>query len=689
MPTSLFQSWNTENKIVIGTDRFTNLGGGGSSDSEFANREVSVSVNPCDPEGRIYNWAKRQKNAMSQYRSNFDKDWEAFYSMVEGNQWVSMGATGAVPRYNRMPGWRARISINYICPTMDEIQSTIFDQDPRLIVSNSDPWGMQEQTASAMQMAIDDVCYKQKMASKFRAANWNALTYGNGYIKVWLDPNGDEKTGTIMLDVVPTQNLFIDKYATSFDDATAVLELSYVPLSQLQQEFPNLAHLMRPESAYGSFGEQLTEDGTLNTTMNRQLQIITPADDNPYYADKTIFTNPPAKKAEAKNEPVVERAELWIKDNTIEEYEEKYVHSWDSMGRPVEKIRIKKRKKYPKGRLIVFGGGIICQDIPNKYPVFPPYVLIQDWITPGIFYAEGEPAKLAESQRSYNKMRGQLMDTTASTANPVTFYEKDSGFQPSMLGNAPGQMIPLNPGGIMKVRRQDPPQMPPYFMQALEMPKGDIAFQSGTGGGRPTGRSGSAVAGQEAAVTKRTRLKSKQVLDALIDLGKILVSFIQEYYSSSRMVKIIGSNGNSAITLFHRGMLKGQWDLKIEAGTVSDQARATRRQEALQLKAMNIIDDRNLLEVLEWPGREEVMRRKGLPPPPNQIPGYEQNGEWYPAAPDMNFGNGGRGNPSGYALNLRATTPAPTGPPGMPPPGFTPPHPPKGGGHKPPHPPHP
>lgn len=652
---------------ITAKDKFAQLVGGGATESDWGS--MAFGKNPLDPTGQIYSWAYGQFESMKQYRGKFDEPWESYFNMVKGNQWVATGAPGVAPRANRMPGWRARPNINYILPIMDDIIATIFDNDPRLVISPTDPWQMQAQYVEAMQAVLDSTCYRQKFAAKARQAVWNALTYGNGYLKFWFDPSANEGEGDIQISVVPTQSLFVDKFATCMADATKICEVSYIPLSELKRMYPDKAALMTPDSAYGSFAEQLTEDGTLNSNVTNQLQIFTPSDDNPRYADKTVFSNPPYQKTAGRSEPVCEVREMWVRDYDEEEYDQQYIHAYDQFGRPIHHVRRMKRLKYKYGRIVTTGAGIILQDKKNCYRCFPIYAMVQDWITPGVFWADGEPSVLADPQRQYNKHRGQLMDTAASAATPITLYEKDSGFVPGMLSNSPGQMIGLNPGGINKFHRVPAPEMPGYFMQAMELPKQDMMFQSGVQGGKPTGRSGQAVQEQVSAGTKRMRMKSKQVNDFLVDCGTILITLIQDFTTPSKVIRVMGSGANAAFAMFDRQHVRGQWDLKIEASSEASNTKAAHRQEAMQLRTLGVIDDQNLLETMEWPGRHELMRRKtGVMGPPHQVPQYPG----YPGLPFAGYTNRNRGisGRDGYSLAARAEPAQP--PPQPQPAGFQP-----------------
>jgi hypothetical protein len=662
---AILQAFNTANKAVGSSPRFPGIYGGGSTVSTLQDPSIQdPKVNKDDPSGRIFRFCDRMQENMKQYRGNFDQNWDTYYNMLMGNQWIQPGSSATALRAPRIQSWRARMNINYTYAIMDDIAAVVFDQDPRLSLSATSP--EQLQYVDSLQAAVDDVMYRQKVATKCRQAFFNALTYGNGYLKVSWDPSENQGEGQIKIDLVPTQNIFVDKVCTNFQDCEAVLEMSIRPLSQIQRQFPDKAHLLRPDVSQSSFGEKLSDDSLSNNTLNQSLQIYSPAEDQPRIADKTIFTNPPYKRSQGKTDELIEVGELWVKDYSIEEIEERFVTAFDAWRRPIYGLRKKKRRKYPYGRLITFGGGLVLQDRKNPYRMFPPYILFQDIVNTGVFYARGEPELLYDVQREFNKRRSQIMDNAAFVGNSVWIVETDSGVKPSMINNTPGQIIMTKPGKAGAVHRQNPPEMPGWIMRAAELPVGDMMFIAGIAQGGPRGaRSGTAMQEAVSAITRRTRMKTKQVEDALIDLGQALITMIQDFYTTSKMIRITGSLGSAAFVPFDRFHVRGQWDIKIEATNSAANSKVARRQEALQLFGMGVIDDRALLEAMEWPGREEVLRRKGRPPAPHQ-------NLRYPGWPGMPS-NGGRGDTSGYALSVRAEpTPPPAPPEGGGPPGFLP-----------------
>ena len=58
------------------------------------------------------------------------------------------------------------------------------------------------------------------------------------------------------------------------------------------------------------------------------------------------------------------------------------------------------------------------------------------------------------------------------------------------------------------------------------------------------------------------------------------------------------------------GPTKGLMDVKVQSGTALPWAKTTRTNIAFRLFDMQVIDAKELLDVLEWPNAEEVLNRK-------------------------------------------------------------------------------
>ena len=679
-----FSGLTSEMYAVRSSPAYGDVFGGGSTNTHLVDPRTADSV----ASSKVYKFAQDLKESLKGYRSNYDTNWPYYYNVLKGRQWVQPG--GGSVRSPRMQSWKTRLNINHLHSVEDTILSTIFDTAPKISVKATAP--EQSKYVDALQSALDQVWDAQELNLKCQDAFMAALTYGTGYLKVLWNPEGADGQGCVEVYFVPSENLYVDKMATSFLDCEAVMEVKTVPLSFVRRQFPNKAEYLRADTSKGTYAERKTGNQTPDDWLNRPVDILSPGQTLVPFdtRDLGIDSIPAYRHAKAQQDFLVEVTEIWIKDYSKKFVDQTYIREMTPWG-PVYGTRQVEVDAYPHGRLITIGGGLVLQDVPNPYRVFPPYVLFRDLVDPGEFYGRGEPDLLIDLQLEVNKRRSQLMDAGSLMGNPV--WTKTSDACPDhMITNTPGAIINIKPGS--QLTRQSPPEMPAWMRGLEDKPAQDIYVISGVAGASgspPRGiRSGAGFQEANSFMTQRIRRKSQRVEQSYKDLGKALITFIQDFYTTAHMVRIQGNYNNVAFVPFDGKHARGQWDLTVEAGSAVAATKTARRQEAIQLYTMGVIDDLDLLEKLEWPGKEEILRRKGRSL--TQIPLYPG----YPGMP-----NPDRTDSSGYSLSVRTREdngpppgpppgpggppmgPPPTAPPGMPPAGAQ-----KNGGPRPKKPPH-
>jgi len=326
---------------------------------------------------------------------------------------------------------------------------------------------------------------------------------------------------------------------------------------------------------------------------------------------------------------------------------------------PITEMRDQEVRAFPFGRLIHWCNGEVLDDGESPYRRWP-YALFQDIVLPGEFYAVGEPEVLKDLQLELNKRRSQMVDHASIMGNAIWIVDRHSVVDPEMFNNKPGQIVEKAQG--TEVRREAPPPMQSWNMQMIELAIRDMREVSGVSGvssGQvPKGvRSGSGFEAAQEIGNIRVRSRGKSIKGALEAIGRIMVSHIQQFYTTPRMVRIIGSAGDTHFIPFDGKTIRGDWDLTVEPGSTMSSTKAARIQQAIQLYQLQAIDKRALLEITEFPGKEAILKRMGdmggtsIPP--------------YPGFPGMP--NKDSTDRSGYSLTTRTQPQAPPQP--GPPPG--------------------
>lgn len=639
--------------IIFGeVPRYTDLRGGNDTNLPTVER---VDLDKNLDESRIFHFVSRLKEDMKSAKSLFSQNWDYYYSLFMGRQWVMPTRRGGL-RETRLPPWRAQLTINYIMPVIDQEVATIFDNKPKPYLSATSP--EQNQYVAMMQAALDHIWVQEDIQDKLEMATTDSKIYGTSFLKLVWDPAGDRGLGAIRVFNVPVENIYVNREATSLrpGDYTAICELSQMPLSTVRKMFPKRAALIRTDPGTLPYQERKEVGGFGQWGYDSPSMLISPGTSAGL---KDYTAAAPFQTAFSGEDYMIEVTELWIVDTSKKEvtYQERVgVNPW---GAPIMTTRTKVVDAYPNGRLITVGGGVVLQDRPSPYQR-PPYVMVRNFPLARRFWGIGVPEMVADQQIELNKRRSQMMDAANRMGNPVWVIDEEAGVSPEMDCNEPGAMIMKR--AQASAQRLSPPDMPRWIMEMMHIPVTDIYAITGVGNSmnNPTAgkRSGTAVVEAASNATLRVRRGAAQVDLAIRDVAQILIELVQKFWNTPRWVQVMGTWGKPTPVPFDLRHARGQWDIKVESGSAAASSKLARRQEALMLYDKKVINPMHLLEALDWPDRDRIARDMGY----YQMP-QPMNYQGWPGFPNPNSSEN-----SGYSMQARyGTPPAPPGPPGMPP----------------------
>lgn len=602
------------------------------------------------PDG-VANWVNRILWEAQQYRKTYDSQWEYYYQLYRSQHYP-------VRKINRVAGtWQAKLAINYIFSIIESIIATMTDNKPKINIIPTCP--EQQDYTSNLQEALDSIWYRRKAHVKTQDALKNAMIYGIGYLKFWWDPDCEGGKGDIEIGVPDPFSIFPDPRCTSFHDAEHVLEVREVTVDYIRQHYPTTGANVRADSPSEGSMKFKREGGMQPGSMGNFLSVplVSPIDDNPLKIDQTDFSSPPYKSGQTRGKTVT-LIECWVRDYSKKKVQIPMMSVDPMTGMPITILEEHEEPMYPNGRIIHVANGVTLQDKPAPYHIWP-YVRIIDNSLPGEFFGQGEPEILHHLQHELNKARNQIINHRVLMGNAIWIVDKDSGVDRDEITNEPGMIVWKYRGS--EVRRESPPQLPPWQVQIVEMTIRDMREISGigatSGGVVPRGvRSGSGFEAAQEIANTRIRLKVRNLESALEDAGRIMISLIQQYYTVPRMIRILGNAGEVAFVPFDGTHVRGDWDLRVGAGSTLPVSRAVQAQNAIQLFQLGAIDQRALLEHTDFPDAEDILHRMGGPlaPEPRQM--YEG----WPGQPNKN-----RESPSSYSLSVRQM-PVPAQPPPMP-----------------------
>lgn len=586
-------------------------------------------------------------------RSKYDKNWQKYEAYYNGDQWYG----------RKRPKFRASPNANLIRPTIQTIIPIMTDTNPGIEVSPQEP--SDYQFADILSKVVRSWWNKTAMDMSLVELLTDAMKLDVGIAKIIWNPDAENGSGDIECIVIDPRNVYVADGAIDFNKKCPwTIELYPATVGELKRKYPDKAKFIKATGRRRDNEETGSSD-----SFDTEIKLVSPVDKEP----GSVEIDPTVSSSYEDGE-VVWCAEMWIDDYAVEEIDLESDESVD--GEPVKQTK----RKYPLGKIVqaIPALGLVLAVGPSPYKDgMKPYVKIIDVVRPREFYGEGEVGPYIETQDMINRSLAVIYDYVALMTNPTWIVDMDSGVDPDMLTNQIGLVIPKKAGST--VVRESPPNLPPGVFNFYTLMRQLFDSQTGihdvTQGRKPVGiTAAEAISTMMEAAQTRLRLKERQLQVALRQMGFMVVSRILQFYTAPRVIKISGSTMqwpeffefyieetpsgdykyntleyefdedtrqfNEKRQGWQSKETKGLYDIVVAGGTALPFMKSQRGELAMRLFRDKVIDQQNLLEMLEWPNREELMRRME----------------------------------EGAKEKAASTPPGPGGPPGMaPPPGMMPP----------------
>jgi len=415
-----------------------------------------------------------------------------------------------------LPEYKSNLVSNYIFSIIETIRPIMLDNNPKFQSMPRQPEGLA--FSNDLQEALMYEWDRENMSQKLYKELVNTLVFGTSIFFLPWDSN--EKC----VHAIPVNpfNVFPDPLATSIEDAEYIIYASYKNVSQLKRFFPDKTDLLSGGNINYS---ELVQDKDRNARIDNQVLVL----------------------------------EVWTRnyetDEKVKGDEKHYVY------------------KYPNGRVITLCPelGIVLNDKPNPYKDGSfPFVLIKDYDLPDKFWGEGEVTQLLSPQKHMNDLNNAVIDSAKATANMPWIIDKNSGIGYGKITARPGLVIRKNPGS--EVRRDQPPSMPLYVVNAIETYKSDIEQISGIyntlKGDSATGvYTAQGILALQEAGQVRIRLKVKLLEDSLGKVAELWFSRMKQFWKDDKWLRITKQDGSYDLKMFTKTILEYDYDIKITAGS--------------------------------------------------------------------------------------------------------------------------
>lgn len=543
-----------------------------------------------------------------QYRSKFDDDWQQRLDYYQGKQWAA-GTEKSKPVMNIV-----RQMIQATLPILT-------DQRPGFGVMARDPTDYE--FANVMGELIDNWWDNSSMDHTLIESIFTSMLYDSGILKVTWDEEAQDGLGDVAVENVDPRDIYVPDGSRDFNKRCGwVIQKSQKSVGELRRMFPDMADRIRPDS---------NKDIADKVSKGEDIKLVSPTDQ---YSPKERFVS-----ESLDTRKMCDVAECWIDDESVVE---------QTIQNDAGEEETITRKRYPQGKLITIlpNQNLLLQSTGNPYKHgLKPFVRIVDMILPGEFWGEGEAKSLMHTQRLVNKTLKHIFDTFQLMTNPVWLIKKGCGVDPESINNSISTVYEVDdPSSIV---RDFPPALQSGIIEIYELLIRQAETISGIAevsqGRKPTGvTAASAIENLQEAAQTRIRMKERNLQVSLSQLGTQVMALMLQFYRDARVVRITNKTnvwpeyreffieedeaGNYTINtkkyMFNPGTkqyipgeyqttgpTKGLMDVKVVAGTAMPWAKSTRANIAFRLFDSQAIDDKELLDTLEWPNADQVIQR--------------------------------------------------------------------------------
>jgi len=515
---------------------------------------------------KIISWAKQQFDDCKAARASAERQWKLNLAFYYGRQNVVFRQSpnfvpgGAGSLFTPpAPYYRSRPTINRIRPITRKELSRMTSQKPSASIVPASTEDIDMYAARAGEQIWESIYRRKNMKSVIRQALFWTLTTGTGYIKTYWDADAidhdSEQMGDFCFDAeTPFHVVVPDLRQVELEKQPFLIHAQLKPREQLKMMYPQTSLA----NARGGGKDEILEDNYLNINSSGGGQ-----NDN----QKTILC-----------------LEVWVKPNAI--------------------------KLFPNGAFFTVCGDTITygqEGWPydhDKYP-FAKF----DHIPSGKFYSDCPITDLIPLQREYNRTRGQIIEAKNRMAKPQLTAPAGS-IDPRKITTEPGIVIEYTPGFAPPTPIPLSP-LPAYVIQELDRILSDMEDISGqhevSKGQTPPGVSAAtAISYLQEQDESMLSVAYDSLEEGIEKVAFETLSLVSQFWDTQRMVKVVGLDGSFEVMAFKGSDLRGNNDIRVEAGSALPTSKAAKQAFIMDLMKMGFIDPSKGLEVMEIGGINKI-----------------------------------------------------------------------------------
>ena len=513
------------------------------------------------------------------HKEQRSQQWESFKNFYRGkNQWPK-----------RRPGYKVSALLNFMPSNLERKAALLSDTKPKIEIKPRKK-GLDD-TCLILSKIISGIWDEREVHQKLVELAMHAQIFGVGFTNTLFDKSLDGGDGDIDIAVPDPRSVLIDpnlrRSYLLHDSEYTILE-DIIPLTVAQDRWPKRADLMRPSPDHSMYTP------IRNTSMlNRMVSHIWK----------------PSNQAESVPSaiPKVSIREFWIKDRS---------------ETPGGKTRFRRQC-----RKVTMINDLIVSDGSNPYwdGQFPLDMMEwhMDMDTP---WGWGDVELLKGPQELINKIMATVVENAIMMSNAIWVGDADALSKKDWdkLSNEPGSTVRVRPGKQM--RREPGVPLPNYVFElanyfksvGIEELSGMVDVMKGVRTGQV--ESGVAIESLQLMAQATIRLKARMMEGMLKRIGQKLIARIFQYWTSDRIVNLIGSDESfrqyefirSDLIRKHKGRIEDafkDYQFMVVPGSSLAISKMQKVMMATQLFQMGIIDELELLQTMDYPNAEKVAKK--------------------------------------------------------------------------------
>lgn len=586
----------------------------------------SATLGDAKRMAELTKWVGERYKAAKADRTRLERQWYlnlAFYAGRQNVEFVRAQtvALGVRLRVPAAPPWRVRQVVNRLRPMVRKEIAKLTSNKPAFDVVPATNEDEDQAAARVGEQLLGSLYDDLKIDEQLRDAVWWLALTGTSFLKDYWDPGAgkpDPQTGAppgeICVKAVDPFHLFVpDLRERSIDGQPWVIHAATRPRDWVTQTFGQNVN----DKSLVASTEQIMEDVLFDGSSPRPTKQVLVLE---------CWVNPGAHRA------LPNGGMLTVVGDQV----------------------------------AVFHDGAQSGDVYSYCEL--PFTKFEH-IPMGRFYGDSSLTDLVPLQREYNRIRSQVMESR-NLMSKLKWTAMEGSVDADKITSEPGQVI-FYKFGMPAPQPVQPATIPGYVMQEMEQVRTDLDDVSGqhqiSRGFAPSHTAASAIAYLQEQDDTLLAYTTASLEDGMARVGRHLLSHVTQFWSAPRTIKTVGANGAFDTMMFTASMLRGNTDVRVQAGSALPSSKAARAAVVMDMFKMGGLGppgdpeaNRKLWEIMDMPGamdkaledyqvdarqahRENVKMLMGVPTPVNPYDNHamhitlhnrERKGQQFEASPD-------------------------------------------------------